>query len=39
MAYKTKFLNYATQARFDTDLANGLIDSKSIVFIQDTKRI
>ena len=39
MAYKTKFLNYATQARFDTDLGGGLIDSRSVVFIQDTKRV
>jgi hypothetical protein len=39
MAYKTKFLHYATQAKFDTDLGGGLIDSRSVVFIQDTKRI
>lgn len=37
----TKLIKYATQARFDIDIAKvpAIIDSKSIVFIQDTGRI
>ena len=37
----TKLIKYATQARFDIDIAKvpAVIDSKSIVFVQDTGRI
>ena len=37
----TKLIKYATQARFDIDIAKvpAVIDSKSIVFVEDTGRI
>lgn len=39
MAINKKLISFGTQSQFDTKLANGEIDNRSIVFIEDTKRI
>lgn len=37
MAINKKFISFATQAQFDAKVAE--LDDRSIVFIEDTKRI
>lgn len=39
MAINKKLIHFATKANFNVRLANSEIDSKSIVFIQDTGEI
>lgn len=39
MAINKKLISFATQAQFNAFLANGDIDTRSVVFIEDTQRI
>jgi hypothetical protein len=39
MAINKKLISFATEAQFDAYLANNNIDPRSIVFIENTKRI
>ena len=39
MAINKKLISFATEAQFDAYLANNNIDPRSIVFIEDKKRI
>lgn len=39
MAINKKLINFATRANFDEQFANNQIDSKSIVFINDTQEM
>ena len=39
MAINKKLISFATQAQFDVKLNAGDIDNRSIVFIEDKKRI
>ena len=39
MAINKKLISFATQAQFDTQVSAGNIDNRSIIFIEDKKRI
>jgi len=39
MAINKKLISFATQVQFDNQLSAGNIDNRSIVFIEDKKRI